>query len=673
VRVLKGSDLLDAAEALLELLDLAEDLVASLLAGGLLLGVGELGKLGIDFLGLGHVVEHAGKESTLLGSDLGRWGVVCHSAVTDSPDVLRALDNQVLVHGETTARVLLCGDLVDEVLDQGSEGVTSGPDEKTVWDLLDHLLAVGPSGLGLDVLLSHVLDHGLCADGDGLLLECLLGVVDELLGEHGQDVGEGLDEGDVEVILDLGEPLLQIRMEEVLELTSKLDTGRTATDDDHMQQALLLLVGLVLECGRLAAVHDTRADALGVAHFLQEEAVLAHTGDACWLLAVSRSRYSASRTKGCVLGADTHNEHVEGDLGLGRVALDLRVVVNVDNPLLVVDLGGLGLVVLDGGLLVAQEVADGLHDGAVLNGADGARGQQRGEEEVVARRDDDDVVVLRVELLQQGDGAPAGACRVSALVPLAVASGQHTEHHERLLARRRVGLVLRVAHFVDAVAHVAHAGDGGQLREAPCPAKEAEPPLRLRLCIVRRASDGLAQGNLVLRRARGPARAVGDERRALCGGVGAAAGELQLRSQVRGGEGPHSGRHWADGELRRDSAGSMAVAEASEGSGAIKRCWESQAMVRIASVRYNFFAQEDDDVSLHLLLRSDKPTQPFPRASTANFASSEPSVPRPEHTPGPSHASMVRESHIASSHRPPLHVPCLYIQIWLRPVLLQMS
>jgi hypothetical protein len=52
----------------------------------------------------------------------------------------------------------------------------------------------------------------------------------------------------------------------------------------------------------------------------------------------------------------------------------------------------------------------------VLDGADGARGEERGEEEVVSRGDDDDIVVLRVELLQQGDGTPAGTCRVSDLV-----------------------------------------------------------------------------------------------------------------------------------------------------------------------------------------------------------------------------------------------------------------
>ena len=56
---------------------------------------------------------------------------------------------------------------------------------------------------------------------------------------------------------------------------------------------------------------------------------------------------------------------------MGHVTLDGRVVVDVDDLLLVINLGRLGFVVLDGSLLVAQKVADGLHDGAVLDGADG--------------------------------------------------------------------------------------------------------------------------------------------------------------------------------------------------------------------------------------------------------------------------------------------------------------
>ena len=279
--VLEGVDALGPPQALLQLLDLVESLVASLLVGGLLLDLGELGELGLDLLSLGHLVEHAGEESALLSGNLGSGGVVGDGAVADGPDVFGTLDNKVLVDSETAARVLLGGDLVDQVLDERAHSVTGGPDEETVGDPLEHLLAIGAHGLGLNVLFCDVLDHGLCADVDGLLLEGLLGVVDQLLGEHGQDVGQGLDEGDVELLLDLGNPLLQVGVEEVLELTGELDTSGASTDHDHVQQTLALLLRLALEGGRLAAVHDAVADGLGVTNLLQEQAVLADTGDAC--------------------------------------------------------------------------------------------------------------------------------------------------------------------------------------------------------------------------------------------------------------------------------------------------------------------------------------------------------------------------------------------------------
>ena len=150
--VLKGTDRLDPPQPLLQSLDLAKDLVTGLLSWCLLLCNGELGKLALNLGGLGHVVEHAGEESTLLSGDLGSGGVVGNGAVTDSPDVLGTLDDEVLVYGETTAGVLLCGNLVDEVLDNGSESVTSSPDQKTVRDLLELLLAVRAGRLSLDEL-----------------------------------------------------------------------------------------------------------------------------------------------------------------------------------------------------------------------------------------------------------------------------------------------------------------------------------------------------------------------------------------------------------------------------------------------------------------------------------------------------------------------------------------
>ena len=77
-------------------------------------------------------------------------------------------------------------------------------------------------------------------------------------------------------------------------------------------------------------------------------------------------------TESGILSSDTNDQHVKGNLGHGDVALDIRVVVDVHNPPLVINLGGLRFVVPDGRLLVAQKAADGLHDGAVLDGADGA-------------------------------------------------------------------------------------------------------------------------------------------------------------------------------------------------------------------------------------------------------------------------------------------------------------
>jgi hypothetical protein len=86
--------------------------------------------------------------------------------------------------------------------------------------------------------------------------------------------------------------------------------------------------------------------------------------------------------------------------------LALGVVLDLDNLAVRVNGGSLSFVVLNGALLVAEDSANGLHDGAVLNQTRGARRQQGSEEEVVARRDDDDIVVLGVEVLEETDGAP---------------------------------------------------------------------------------------------------------------------------------------------------------------------------------------------------------------------------------------------------------------------------
>lgn len=105
-------------------------------------------------------------------------------------------------------------------------------------------------------------------------------------------------------------------------------------------------------------------------------------------------------TEGCVFSTDTNDEHVEGHLGVGDVSLDLRVIADVHDTLLVIDLGGFGFVEVHVGGLLTEDVTDRLHDGAVLNQTSRAGGEERSEKEVVAGRDDDNIVVLSVELLQ---------------------------------------------------------------------------------------------------------------------------------------------------------------------------------------------------------------------------------------------------------------------------------
>ena len=95
-----------------------------------------------------------------------------------------------------------------------------------------------------------------------------------MFGEHRKDIGEGLDEGDVEVIGDFRNPLLKILLEEILEFTSKFNTSGTSTNDDHVEKALSFFRRLVFEASCLNAVHDALADLLSIADFFQEAGTL---------------------------------------------------------------------------------------------------------------------------------------------------------------------------------------------------------------------------------------------------------------------------------------------------------------------------------------------------------------------------------------------------------------
>jgi hypothetical protein len=98
--------------------------------------------------------------------------------------------------------------------------------------------------------------------------------------KHGQSyAGKGFNKSDTELIGDLGHPGLEVVLEEVLKFTSKFDTSRATTDDNHVQKTLALLRALVLEGGGFTAVHDTLTDTLSISDLLQEARVLFDTRD----------------------------------------------------------------------------------------------------------------------------------------------------------------------------------------------------------------------------------------------------------------------------------------------------------------------------------------------------------------------------------------------------------
>lgn len=350
MRVVEGLDILDTTEALLQTLKLSSNnrrIGARNIQRG-----GELINAALEVLSLSHGIKQAREESALLRSNLGSGGVACDGAVAGCPDVGGSLDDEVLVDGEAAAGVLLCGDLGHEVSDDGADGVTGCPDEEAVGEDGGGFLAVGAGGFGFDGVLGDFLDGGLGHDGDFLLFEGGLGVLDQLLGEGGEHVGEGLDQSDLELVADLRDPFADVLVEEVLELAGEFDAGWATADDDHVEETLDFLGRLVLECSGLDAIHDLGADALGIADLLQEAGVLGDTLDA----------------EGGVLGADGDDELVVGDLGLRGGALDLRVIGDADGLADWVDVGGFGFVESNGGLLVSKYGADRLHDGPVLDG-----------------------------------------------------------------------------------------------------------------------------------------------------------------------------------------------------------------------------------------------------------------------------------------------------------------
>ena len=351
MRVVERLDVADSAQLLLQTLNFAGDF--GRVGRGNVDAAAELVDAVLKVFRLGHVVEQAGEEASFLRGNLSSGSVSGDGAVTNGPDVAGTLDDEVFVDGETAARVLLGGDAGDEVLDDGADSVTCGPDEETVGNDDALLGAVGLGDVGLDGVFGDVLDHGLGHDFNLLLAQRVFCVVNELLGEGGKDVGESLNEGDLEARANLGNQLLDVLLEKVLQFTGELDTSRSTTDYNHVHQTVNLRRALALEGSSLNAIHDLLANLLSIVNLLEEAAVFADAGNA----------------KGCVFGTNANNEHVVRDLGLVGGALDLGVVDDGDDLALRVNGRGIGFVVLDSALLVSQDGADRLHDGAVLNGA----------------------------------------------------------------------------------------------------------------------------------------------------------------------------------------------------------------------------------------------------------------------------------------------------------------
>jgi hypothetical protein len=81
----------------------------------------------------------------------------------------------------------------------------------------------------------------------------------------------------MEVCFDIGNPLLQVINEKVLQLARKLDAGWPSSDNNHMQQTFDLFGVLVFERRGLAAVHNTSSDGLGIIDLLEKKGMLSDT------------------------------------------------------------------------------------------------------------------------------------------------------------------------------------------------------------------------------------------------------------------------------------------------------------------------------------------------------------------------------------------------------------
>lgn len=131
-----------------------------------------------------------------------------------------------------------------------------------------------------------------------------------------------------------------------MQLAGILDTGRTASDNNHVHEAVNLLLALAGKRRRLDAVEKLAPNLVGIAQLLEEARVLLDALDA----------------KRLVLAPDGVHEVVVRDRHLAVGRRDLGNILDRDRLGGRVDRLGLGLVHGDLALLVAREEARGLDD-----------------------------------------------------------------------------------------------------------------------------------------------------------------------------------------------------------------------------------------------------------------------------------------------------------------------